>query len=116
VVRFGSLERTGSDEAAAKARLQDELNRLKIRASEACRREHEAFGTCVSTKFASNAALLSSLGFSARKEVERALTDECRGQEGTCVGVSAAEPQCKELVKLEPTPAATDKKAEGKKK
>ena len=117
IVRLGGIEREGLDEAAAKDKLQVEITRLKVRASEACRRDHESFGTCVTTKFSSNGAFLNSLGFSARKEVETALTDECKSQQGTCLGVVVTESPCKERIKAVPTPTpGAEKKGDGKKK
>jgi len=97
IVRLMGLERGGIDEAAARAALQMEADRQRIRASEACKREHEAFGTCVALKMSSQANVLNSLGFSARSELEKALTDECRLQEGSCLGVDISEPTCREI-------------------
>jgi hypothetical protein len=117
IVNFALVERKGADEPAAKEALEKELARVKVRASEACSRDHEGFGGCVGTKFSANKAILATLDFSARKELERALTEECRGQQGTCTSVVASEPSCRELVIAVPSPAAEkDKKPDSKKK
>lgn len=92
------LERGGIDESGARTALQMEVDRQRIRASEACKREHEAFGTCVALKMSSQSTVLNSLSFSARSELEKALADECRHQEGTCLGVEVSEPKCREIV------------------
>ena len=117
-VRFGGVDRRGADEAAAKEALEVELSRLKARASEACRKDHEAFGGCVGVKFSSNRATLQALDFSARKELEKSLTEECRGQQGVCTAVVSSEAKCREKVEAVPSPAAAEKekKGEGKKK
>ncbi len=117
-VRFGGVGRRGADEAAAKEALEVELARLKARASEACRKDHESFGGCVGVKFTSNRATLQALDFSARKELEKSLTEECRGQQGVCAAVVSSEIKCREKVEAVPSPAAAekDKKGEGKKK
>lgn len=116
VVRFASIERKGGDEAAAKQALAAEIGRQKIRASESCKRDHEGFGECVATKMSVKASLLNSLSFSARTELEKAVLDECREQQGSCVSVDSTEPQCKEVVVVEAAGAAADgKKGDAKK-
>jgi hypothetical protein len=56
----------------------------------------------------SQANVLNSLSFSTRAELEKALTEECRQQEGTCLGVEVSEPKCREIVVAQPvaSPAA----------
>ena len=116
-VHFANVERKGTDEAAAKSSLEVELARQRIKASDACKREHEAFGECLGTKYTSYKSVLDSLGFSARRDFEKALMEECRGAVGSCTAVVTADPVCKEIV-LEVPPAAgeADKKADDKKK
>jgi hypothetical protein len=116
IVRFLGIERVGKDEAEAKRVLETEINRQKVRASEDCLREHEAFGVCVATKLSTKSSVLNSLSFSARADLEKALTEECQGQQGRCLGVEASQPVCRELVSAQPTVAADAKKAEPKKK
>jgi hypothetical protein len=48
------------------------------------------------------ASVLNSLSFSGRSELEKALTEECRHQEGSCTGVEVAEPKCAEVVAAQP--------------
>jgi len=117
-VNFERIERSGSDQTAAKENLEVEVGRVKAQASDACRREHEAFGGCVAVKLAAHTSLLQALGFSARGELERALTSECRNQQGSCLSVVNTEAKCKEKVVAAASPVATegDKKGEGKKK
>jgi hypothetical protein len=107
-VRLLGIERGGNDEAIARAALQMETDRQRIRASEACKRDHESFGTCVALKMSARSNVLNSLSFSARSELERALTEECRQQEGSCLSVEVSEPKCREIVVAQPTasPAA----------
>jgi Tfp pilus assembly protein PilW len=123
VVRLMGVERGGSDEAIARQSLQVEVDRQRVRASESCKRDHESFGSCVAMKLSARASVLNSLSFSARSELEKALSDECRQQEGTCLGVEVGEPKCAETVGAKPTPptpppppAAPEKKPEAKKK
>lgn len=99
-VRYASVERGGADEAAAKTALNIELSRQKARASERCRREHESFGECLATKLSVKGTVLNSLSFSARAQLEKALTEECQVQQGTCLAVESSEPVCGEAVKV----------------
>ena len=110
IVRLMGLERAGTDEASAKATLQMDIERQRIRASEACKRDHESYGTCVALKMGANASVLNSLGFSARAELEKALNEECKQQEGTCLGVDVTEPKCREIVEAKPTPPSEAEK------
>ena len=96
-VRVASVERRGKDERAAKAGLLVEVNRQKSRAHERCKRDHESFGDCVSTKLSAKSSTIQSLGFSARAKVEEALIEECRVQQGQCVSIDASEPVCRDL-------------------
>ena len=115
IVRLLGLERGGNDEASARTALQMETDRQRIRASEACKRDHEAFGTCVALKMSSQANILNSLSFSARSELEKALAEECRQQEGTCLGVDVSEPKCREIVAAKPSASqAPDKPSDTK--
>jgi len=115
IVRLLGLERSGTDEASARAALQMETDRQRIRASEACKRDHEAFGTCVALKMSSQATILNSLSFSARSELEKALSEECRHQEGTCLGVEVSDPKCREIAAAQPsTSPAPEKGADPK--
>lgn len=116
VVRFSGIERVGKDEAEAKRVLESEVSRQKVRASEICLRDHEAFGACVATKLSTKSSVLNSLSFSARAELEKALTEECQGQQGRCLGVEVSEAVCRELVSAQPSPAPEAKKPDAKKK
>ncbi len=116
VVRFAGVQRAGYDEAGAKANLQVELNRQKVRASEQCKRDHESLGDCLATKLSARASILNSLGFSARNELEKALQKECSTQQGVCLSVDSSDPQCRTLSAGKGSDgAAADKKNQGKK-
>jgi hypothetical protein len=97
LVRFASIERRGKDEQSARIGLIVEVNRQKARAHERCKREHESFGDCVSTKMSIKGSTLNSLSFSARSKVEEALIDECRVQQGRCTSIDSNEPTCRDL-------------------
>jgi hypothetical protein len=96
-VRFAQVERRGQDERSVKAGLQIEVSRQKSRAHDRCKRDHESFGDCVSTKMATKVGSLNSLSFSARSKVEEALIEECRIQQGRCVAIDSEEPTCRDL-------------------
>jgi outer membrane biosynthesis protein TonB len=88
-----------------------EVNRQKARASEGCKREHESFGECLATKLSAKASVLNSLSFSARTQLEKALTTECQAQQGTCLGVEATDPVCRDVGGAVATPAASPEPA-----
>jgi hypothetical protein len=106
------VERSGSDEPSARENLQVDIDRHRIRASEACKRDHESYGTCVALKMSSNASTLNSLSFNARGDLEKALSEECKQQEGTCLGVEVTEPKCREIVVAKPSAAPDSEKTD----
>lgn len=93
-VHFNSIERTAKTEEVARTLLEGDIQRQKAKASERCRRAHESFGDCISTKLSTKGMVLNSLSFSARSQVEKALLDECRLSQGECQAVTASEPSC----------------------
>lgn len=109
-VHFTSIERRGRDEKTARLLLDGDIQRQKARASNHCKRAHEAFGECVATKLSVKGTLLNSLSFSARAQVESALVDECRVQQGVCGSVSSSEVVCRDVAK--PSEQATESKGE----
>ena len=118
MVKMMGIERSGADEAAAKAALQVEADKQRIRASDLCKRDHESFGSCLATKLNNRASVLNSLSFKTRQELEKALSDECKRQQGTCISVEVLEAKCSELggTKAGGSPPVADKKADTKKK
>lgn len=120
-VHLMGIERSGADEASAKALLEVESGRQRIKASDLCRRDHESFGSCVAQKLSGRSSTLNSLDFRTRSEVEKALSEECRQQQGSCLGVEVSEPKCRQATGsgAAPTPVAApagEKKADTKKK
>ncbi len=107
-VRCATVERSGKDEGAVRAGLLIEVNRQKARAHERCKRDHESFGDCVSTKLAAKASTLNSLSFSARTKVEEALIQECQAQQGRCVAIDSEEPTCRNLAGTEQAKTASE--------
>jgi len=93
-VPYKSYDGKGADEAAAKQALALAISSAKLEAMTVCRRNYENLSGCVSTKFSTMAATLSSLTFSARKSLEEAITKDCTKQQGTCVESVASDPVC----------------------
>jgi hypothetical protein len=118
VVKMMGIERSAGDEVAAKAALQVEADKQRIKASELCKRDHESFGTCFATKLSNRASVLNSLSFKTRQEVETALSDECKRQQGTCLATEVSEPKCTQIGGATPPEQASegDKKADTSKK
>ena len=109
-VHFGIVERGAVSIDDAKAALQKIVERWKVRASEVCSRDHESVSSCTAVKLESHASTLNALGFSARRELERSISQDCESQQGRCVEVLSSEPICREVV----VAAAKDDGATGK--
>lgn len=118
VVKMMGIERSGADESAAKAALQVEADKQRIRASELCKRDHESFGSCLASKLSNRASVLNSLSFKTRQELESALSEECKRQQGTCLATEVSEPKCAQIVAAsgQGAGAAGEKKADAGKK
>lgn len=93
-VHFTSIERRARDEKTARNLLQSDIQRQKARAMQRCKRAHESFGECVSTKLSTKSTVLNSLSFTARSQLEEALIQECQVSRGICGSVTASEPAC----------------------
>jgi len=119
VVKMMGIERSGADENAAKGALQVETDKQRIRASELCKRDHESFGSCLASKLSNRASVLNSLSFKTRQELETALSEECKRQQGTCLATEVSEPKCVQMAAAgseQGSGAAGDKKADAGKK
>ena len=117
IVHVALVQRRSETQELAKQLLSPEVDRSKVKAGEYCRRDHENFSGCVGSKFQINASILSAVDFSARRELEKSITEDCRKAQGSCLGVTAGEPVCAEVaVKPTPTAAAAPDKAADKKK
>jgi hypothetical protein len=127
-VKFALVERRAGDEVSAKNGLATEVQRQKLRAAERCKRAHESFGECVTTKLSIRSSTLNSLSFSARAQAEKAIMGECEIQQGRCLAVEASAANCTQLgappagdasaAQTAPTPAdkpAEEPKADAKK-
>jgi hypothetical protein len=106
VVVFGSIEQTGSDEAATKLKLVEIASREIPKALAHCKKQHENEAGCLASKFSASSQSTSSLSFSARKAVESAIVNDCQAQQGPCVSAAHSEPQCKEIISASATPVA----------
>ncbi len=118
-VFWGTIEAAGSDEALAKLKLFDSLNKERGKADGACREAHENQTKCIAGKYSQNAAVLSMMSFSQRREVEKTIIADCTNTTGRCIGSSSTEPVCREAKIAEavkPTPVEEKKTKESKKK
>jgi len=118
VVAVGSIERRAPDETAAKGALVAPLERERSRALDLCRVEHENLSGCIANRFGASVGVLNTLGFSAKKALEEAITGDCRVAQGACTEVLVSEITCKESATPVPeeTKGSESKKGEGKKK
>ncbi len=117
-VFWGTIEATGQDEAVAKVKLTEALNKERAKADSACRESHENQTKCIAGKYSQNAAVLSMMSFVQRREIEKTIISDCTNSTGRCVGSSASEASCRELKAkgAEEAPPAEEKKGKEAKK
>ena len=109
------LRAMGESENDAKFAIQRKSERAKEEARTICQRVHEDVSGCIAGKHASSAATLKQLSFSARRELEQSIVEDCNALAGLCQKTEASEPACAEIKKDE-APAEETAKEEKKKK
>jgi len=93
-VFWASTEKRGEDRAQVKYSVSQLVEREKQRAMQACQRERESLTNCLAAKHSSVGAVVTSLGFSARKDLEKAIYLDCEQSQGRCLTASASEVKC----------------------
>lgn len=94
---------TGESEDDAKSAVQRKCERAVDGARKICQRVHEDVSGCIAGKHASSAATLKQLSFSARRELEQSILEDCNALAGLCQKTEASDPVCIERKKEEPT-------------
>lgn len=110
----------GISEEEARTNLEKASATAKDKALRSCKNQHENLSGCSATKYSAMASIINNLSFSARKEIEKAISIDCQKNHGECISAEGTEVKCKEIVKGEPTPvdggeAKTENKAEKEK-
>ncbi|NLF25622.1 MAG: hypothetical protein GX589_08220 [Deltaproteobacteria bacterium] len=93
-VFFINVAGNAADMEAAKVQVSRLADSEKVRARDACMRQHENLSGCISAKFAAESSLLAKLGFSARKSLEEAINADCKSQQGQCLEPVVSEIKC----------------------
>jgi len=93
-VHWSSTEKRGEDVSRIKKEVTQLVEREKQRAMQACQRERESLSNCVATKHSSFGAVAQTLGFSARKDLEKAIYTDCEQIQGRCLTASASKISC----------------------
>lgn len=116
-VFFGTVQVSGATEEAAKAAIAEAINRAKTKADSACKDAHENQSKCIATKYTTNSTILHGLTFEQRKALQDGIKDDCLKANGNCLGSTATEHKCSEVVKEDEKEAdkGDAKKGDGKK-
>ncbi len=115
---WARVEVKGKDEAQSKGALGERVVAEQAAAMRECRKQHENLAGCIGSKYYAMGSVLNTLGFTARKNLEDAIRSDCEKRQGKCLGASAGEAKCQEIVKAveTPSPAPDEKKKDSKKK
>ena len=111
-VYVATVSANGGTEELAKAALAEPITKGKAVGLTRCKDEHENQARCVALKYTSMAQVLNSLGFTARKELEKTISSDCHRSTGHCISTTASEPICRTIVAAEPK--AEEAAADGK--
>jgi hypothetical protein len=114
VMVMGIAAAIGADEASTREKLAIQILKDRAQADTKCRTEHENLTRCISGKFEAETRTLNALGFSARKALEEAITNDCSVAQGRCGDTIASEIKCVEQV-VPGSEAEAGKKEESKK-
>jgi len=99
-----TVYKKGADEESAKKAL-DTLSKAKEgKALKLCSDIHENQAGCLAARTSVHAQVLSLSSYPVRKDIQKAIQDDCKKQSGECRGVSRSDALCKEIV----DPAAAD--------
>lgn len=112
-VQYSRRVAQASSEEEAKKLLSRMLDKDIFEARLSCARNHENLSGCVAGKFQSMASVLAQLSFSAKKELEGVIQDDCRMQSGRCLMTQASEIACKDVT---PKVEVAEEEEEGKEK
>lgn len=96
---FQAVQAESVEEEQAKAKLQERAVRVKTQALEECRREHENVSGCIASRYQQMTSVSRHLTFSGRKELEKAIAEDCKLKQGKCKEASLSEPVCEESLK-----------------
>ena len=96
-VDFSQLAKSADTEEEAKTQLERLVIREKAKAAEKCKRDHQNLSGCVASKFSMMASVHRRLPFSARKSLEKAIEDDCKALQGTCLEAASTDPKCVNL-------------------
>lgn len=94
-VHWLSANSVGSDENEAKSKLDIIAAQEQKKALEGCRKNYENLSGCVASRFASVSRTYNQMSFNARKNMEEAISNDCKTAQGECLGASTTKITCK---------------------
>ncbi len=96
-VFFAAIRSLGADEETARSDLKKKIDISKEKAIAQCRTVYENKSTCIATKYSTMEAVINTLDFKARDELQKAIRSDCDKQAGTCVEAKATEAVCRDV-------------------
>jgi len=104
----------GADEESAKRAL-DTLSKAKEgKALKLCADIHENQAGCLAARTSVHSQVLSLSSYAVRKDIQKAIQDDCQKQSGECRGVLRSDAACKEIVAAVAADGGDKKKDKGK--
>lgn len=114
VVYVETVYQRGADEESAKKAL-DNLSKAKEgKALKLCSDMHENQAGCLASRTSVHSQVLGVSSYAVRKDIQKAIQDDCKKQSGDCRGVSRSDAVCKEIVDPAAAEGADKKKDKDK--
>ncbi|RME60604.1 MAG: hypothetical protein D6780_03085 [Candidatus Dadabacteria bacterium] len=91
---FLEMQSSAENEEKAKEALKSIYARRQKQALEECRKKHENLSGCISSRLQSASQVLSLLSFTAKREMEKSIINDCKKQNGKCLKVNFGDIHC----------------------
>lgn len=98
VVYVETVYKKGADEESAKKALDTFSKAKEGKALKLCSDIHENQAGCLAARTSVHSQVFSLSSYAVRKEIQKAIQDDCKKQSGECRGVSRSDVVCKEII------------------
>ncbi len=105
----------GADEESAKRALGMLSKAKEGKALKLCADIHENQSGCLAARTSAHSQVLGIASYAVRKDIQKAIQDDCKKQSGECRGGLRSDAVCKEIVVAAAAEGADKKKDKGKK-
>jgi hypothetical protein len=104
----------GDDEESSKRALDMFSKAKEGRALKLCADTHENQAGCLTARTSMHSQILNLSSYAVRKDIQKAIQDDCKKQSGECRGVLRSDAVCREVFSPVAADAADKKKEKGK--